>query len=164
VHLAASAPPPMRSAAIRPAAAPACAGGSTWSAPWSAPWRKLFDRVGVAPSRQAPSPAQLDLGPALARIDWDADPDALMDGDLSLLLPSVAALISEAAALAAVEALAHAAGVAPVVAVIALLAKAAGGASRSAGRIARGLIGKADAAAVARAMAALGLHSLSPTP
>jgi hypothetical protein len=133
---------------------------------WSGRWRGILNRAGAAPSNSAASPlrSQLDLGRALARIDWDADPDALRCGDLSLLLPNVAALIAEAARLPAIDTLAQAAGLDPVVVVIALLAKAAGNTSRSAGRIARNLIGNADTAAIERGMAALGLRSLSPAP
>jgi hypothetical protein len=156
VHALAPPPPP------RPSAAPAACGRPGWPGRW----REILDRVGAAPSNRAASPPrpQLDLGGALARIDWDADPDALTCGDLSLLLPNVAALIAEAARLPAIEALARAAGLDPVVTVIALMAKAAGNTSRSAGRIARNLIGDADTEVVARAMAALGLRSLSPAP
>jgi hypothetical protein len=119
-----------------------------------------------APS--APKPAvnrpQINLGRVLARIDWDADPDALRRGDLHLLQPDVTALIWEAARLATIDALAWATGLDPAVAVIALMAKAAAKGNRAADRLARSLLPNADATKVAAAMEELGLKSLSPTP
>jgi hypothetical protein len=84
-------------------------------------------------------------------------------GDLHLLTPDIAALIWQAAGLPAIDALANAADLDPVVAVIAVLAKAAGKTSRSADRLARNLLRKANAGEVTRAMEELGLRSLSPT-
>jgi vault protein inter-alpha-trypsin-like protein/VWA domain-containing protein len=115
------------------------------------------------PSKPAANRPTLNLGRVLARIDWDADPDALRRGDLHRLAPDMTALIWEAARLPAVDALAWSAGLDPVIAVIALLAKAAGKANRSANRLARSLLHNADGGAVERALAELGLKTLSPT-
>jgi hypothetical protein len=121
-----------------------------------------------AASSVAPKPAvnrpQINLGRALARIDWDADPEALRRGDLHLLPPDVTALIWEAARLASIDALAWATGLDPAVAVIALMAKAAAKGNRAADRLARNLLHNADATKVAAAMEELGLKSLSPAP
>jgi len=100
----------------------------------------------------------------LARIDWDADPEALRRGDLHLLQPDVTALIWEAARLATIDALAWATGLDPVVAVIALMAKAAAKGNRAADRLARNLLHNADATKVAATMEELGLTSLSLAP
>jgi hypothetical protein len=121
-----------------------------------------------AASSVAPKPAvnrpQINLGRALARVDWDADPEALRRGDLHLLPPDVTALIWEAARLASIDALAWATGLDPAVAVIALMAKAAAKGNRAADRLARNLLHNADATKVAAAMEELGLKSLSPAP
>jgi hypothetical protein len=127
-------------------------------------WFSSGGKVASAPpASRAPSRPRLNLGYALARIDWDADPDALRQGDLHPLTPDVDALIREAARLPIIDALAVAAGLDPLLAVIAVLAKAAGRTNRTADRLARNLLRKASAEAIARAMDELGLTSLSPT-
>jgi hypothetical protein len=113
------------------------------------------------PPKAAPSRPKLDLGRVLARIDWDADPDALRRGDLHLLTPDITGPIWEAARLPAIDALAWSAGLDPVIVVIGLMAKAAGKANRSANRLARNLLHNADSAAVDGAMTELGLKALS---
>jgi hypothetical protein len=112
----------------------------------------------------APTLPPLDLSDMLHHIDWDADPDALRRGDLGLLSPLLVVLLQQAAKVPAVDALAWSAGLDPLVAVIALMAKASARSSRAADRLARNLLDKVDAKAVARAMEAIGLASVSAAP
>ena len=126
--------------------------------------RRLSRRNAPAAPKAAANRPQINLGRVLARIDWDADPEALRRGDLHLLQPDVTALIWEAARLATIDALAWATGLDPVVAVIALMAKAAAKGNRAADRLARNLLHNADATKVAATMEELGLTSLSLAP
>jgi hypothetical protein len=162
--VAASAPRTMfHIGGVAPAAAARAMAACTEAAGCAAEQARVRPRP-MADSLPAPASGRphVNLTVVLQRMDWDADPDALRRGDLYPLAPAVAALIREAAKLPEVGALAQAAGLDPVAAVIALLAKAAGKSSRSAGRLARNLLGHADAAVVERALDALGLRSLSP--
>jgi Vault protein inter-alpha-trypsin domain len=126
--------------------------------------RLLSRRAASAAPKPTVNRPQINLGRVLARIDWDADPEALRRGDLHLLQPDVTALIWEAARLATIDALAWATGLDPAVAVIALMAKAAAKGNRAADRLARSLLHNADATKVAAAMEELGLQSLSLAP
>jgi hypothetical protein len=112
--------------------------------------------TGAGPSAGGPD-RSINLRGVARRIDWDDDPEALRRGHLTDLPPEVEAAIRAAAQAPAVAALAQALGQDPVVVVIALLARAEGGWSRSAKRLARVILGKADAAAVEAATRAVGL-------
>lgn len=97
------------------------------------------------------------LGGVADWIDWDDNPEALRNGDLSGLPHDLAALIRDAAQIPQVIALANALGIDPVVAVIALLAQAAGSSSRSAQRLARAILTPADARDIEAAKQQMGL-------
>jgi hypothetical protein len=100
--------------------------------------------------------ASSNLASVRGRIDWTAAPDALRRGDLSGVDASVAAVIRAAAAEKAVADLAASLGADAVAVAVSLLAESEG-ADRSAARIARAVLGKADAAKLAAARAAVGL-------
>jgi hypothetical protein len=103
----------------------------------------------------APTPT-FSLSEAAKRIDWDADPEALQQGDLTGLPPELAARIAEASRVPEVGFLAKT-NRSPVAIVIALMAKSIGGSNRAATRIARAVLRGLDLYAIANAMAALGL-------
>ena len=96
------------------------------------------------PQKRARSKVPMGLRDVADKIDWEDNPDGLRHGDLSALPPDIAASIRAAAQMPEIVRLAQALGVDPVVVVIALLARERGGASRSAQRIARAILGKAD--------------------
>jgi hypothetical protein len=122
-----------------------------------------------APNRQppglsAPEPAipedifaPASLKHAVKLIKWNATPDALRQGDLSLLPQSIAKAIRMAAARPEIDAAAKEAGLDPVVFMMGLLARAAGNENRTAARIARAIFGPSPAASVAAAAATIGL-------
>jgi hypothetical protein len=103
------------------------------------------------------SPPTVDLGDLVGLIDWDADPEALRRGDLSDLPMSLVMAIQAAARLPEIAAFARTLGIDPVVAVVALLARAAGRSSRSAQRLARAILGRAQAGDLETAMHEVGL-------
>jgi hypothetical protein len=112
----------------------------------------------AAPTRTRPaSPPTVDLGDLIGLIDWDADPEALRRGDLSDLPMSLVMAIQAAARLPEIAAFARTLGIDPVVAVVALLARAAGRSNRSAQRLARTILGRAQAADLETAMHEVGL-------
>jgi hypothetical protein len=80
----------------------------------------------------------------------------LRNGDLSGLVPDVAAAILAAAQSQEVVALAQSLGLDPIIVVVALLARSMTS-HRSAQRIARAILGSASTGDVARAQAELGL-------
>jgi hypothetical protein len=128
-------------------------------------FRDLPHRFGKKPTGlSAPEPAipEDDLAPASLKhavklIRWNATPDALRQGDLSLLSQSVAEAIRLAAARPEIDAAAKEAGLDPVVFMVGLLARAAGNENRTAARIARAIFGPSPAAFVAAAAATMGL-------
>ena len=113
---------------------------------------------GAAPAKTQPAlPPAVDLGDLIGLIDWDADPEALRRGDLSDLPMSLVMAIQAAARLPEIAAFARTLGIDPVVAVVALLARAAGRSNRSAQRLARTILGRAQAADLETAMHEVGL-------
>jgi hypothetical protein len=112
-------------------------------------------RVGRLQEEQSRRP--VDLRRMADRIDWDADPEALRQGDLVGLLPDVAALIQWAAQLPAIVALAGKLGISPVALIVGLLARQARGHSRSSSRLARAVLGRASDAEIAAACGTIGL-------
>lgn len=122
-------------------------------APKSSPsfLRRLF-AGGPRPPQTPPRAGLLSLA---QRIDWSADPEALRQGDLSSLPRDLAAAIRQAASDPAVAALARAIAADPVAVVLALLADSLGSGHRNAARLARSMLGGADRALIAAAIAAL---------
>jgi hypothetical protein len=130
----------------------------------TSPFRDLPRRSGKKPlglaSRESifgDNLAPASLKHAVKLIRWDATPDALRQGDLSLLSQSLAEAIRLAAARLEIEAAAKEAGLDPVVFMVGLLARAAADENRTAARIARAIFGPSPAAFVAAAAATIGL-------
>lgn len=98
---------------------------------------------------------QVDLSSIVATIDWNLAPNDLLVGDLSHLDRRTARLIEDAAALAELVEIARMFGVSPLTLVVGLLAHAASSTSRSALRIAEGVLGFAHRYQVSRAKAML---------
>jgi hypothetical protein len=91
-------------------------------------------------------------------MDWTGDLDALRRGELpGTLPPKVLARLRAAARLAAVRHLAVALGVPAKAVAVALLARAEASSDRGAARLARAVLGSADAALLATAARAVGL-------
>jgi hypothetical protein len=89
-------------------------------------------------------------------MDWTGDLDALRRGELSGTLPrEVLTRLRVAARLAAVRHLAAALGVPAAAVAVALLARAEAGSDRGAARLARAVLGSADAALLAAAARAV---------
>ncbi len=88
-----------------------------------------------------PPSALIDLSWMGSRIDWDAGPNQLLAGDLSGLDRDIVRLIERAAALAEVVALAAHLKIQAVTLIIGLVARAHFAANRSAGRIAKAVLG-----------------------
>ncbi|MCP4305493.1 MAG: hypothetical protein GY788_11570 [bacterium] len=86
-------------------------------------------------------PRQVDLSLIGGEIDWDAEPNRLIAGDLLGLDPDVSTKIEEAAGHTHVVTLANRLNLAPIVVVVGLLAKLASAGNRSAGRIAKAIFG-----------------------
>jgi len=98
------------------------------------------------------APPQDDIAALSAQIDWDNAPGRLHKGDLSSLDRNLGRIIRDLAKDAACVDWAKKIGCTPVVLVIGLLASAAAGRSRSAERVARGIIGDKLAPAVVAAI------------
>ncbi len=124
-------------------------------------WGEEPKLVGAAPPLAEPDAAQSaaagNLRPFVNRIDWDADPEALLHGDLTGLPPDATAAITWAAQLPEIVALARKLGIDLSVAIIALMARAARGHSRSAGRLADALLRRLPVKDIEAASAAVGL-------
>jgi hypothetical protein len=115
--------------------------------------RRITGKAAALP----PDVTAVGLERLAGRIDWDADPERLRVGDLSLLAPDVADMIRRAARLPRIVEAATAAGIDPVVFVVAILARVDGRTNRSAGRIARAALHGVAERAVASAAAFVGL-------
>jgi hypothetical protein len=112
----------------------------------------------VDPAAAEGRPAQgARLRDLAGRIEWSANPEALRKGDVSALAPAVTAALRLASETKEVKALAASLGIGAVAAAVALLALHDGAADRVAARVARSLLGNADATIVASARKAVGL-------
>jgi hypothetical protein len=105
-----------------------------------------FDRLAERASRAflppiAPKPSRADLSILASNIDWDAAPQRLQAGDLSVLDREVARAIRSAAAITEVVAFARRLGLDPVALVVGLVARSESLISRSAARLAKAIFG-----------------------
>jgi hypothetical protein len=115
--------------------------------------RGMFDiPTTTAPPSAAAAPG--DLNGLLGRMDWTGDLDALRRGELPGTLPREVLARLRAAA---VRHLAAALGVPAAAVAVALLARAEAASDRGAARLARAVLGSADAALLAAAARAVGL-------
>jgi hypothetical protein len=108
-----------------------------------------FDRE----EEPAEIPLWISLRNIARRIDWDADPDALCNGELRSLRLDVLTDIVALAGLARVVDLATALSVRPMVAVLGLAARSMAAHSRSAERVAQVILGAIDARSFADVLA-----------
>src|SRR5258708_963391 len=120
---------------------------------WGTPWPRLQPALpclrSAHPAPPLRRPAMPDIPPSAlidlswmgSRIDWDAGPNQLLAGDLSGLDRDIVRLIERAAALAEVVALAAHLKIQAVTLIIGLVARAHFAANRSAGRIAKAVLG-----------------------
>jgi hypothetical protein len=119
--------------------------------------RGMFD----IPTTQAPASAAAvagNLHGLLGQMDWTSDLEALRRGELpGTLPPKVLARLRAAARLAAVRDLVAALGVPAAAVAVALLARAEATSNRGAARLARAVLGSADAALLTAAARAVGL-------
>ena len=107
--------------------------------------------------RLAATHVRFDLSQIAGRIDWDAAPNKLREGDLSTIDPAVATLIRAAAVRPDVVAVAMRFKVSPVQLILALLARAYAGSNRSAARLARVILGSRLSPEIEALCAQLGL-------
>jgi hypothetical protein len=97
----------------------------------------MLGRLSTSARKPAAAP-----GGTVARIDWSAAPQALLQGDLSTLDPTVAEEVQRMAQQPPVIAAARSLGLQPVVLVLALMAWAQRHADRHAARFARRVLGR----------------------
>jgi hypothetical protein len=103
------------------------------------------------------TPPTVGLRSVIGRVDWGANPDALLRGEIHGAVPlDVVVALNRAAIHQAITALAQQIGADPLVVALALLARAEQG-NRAADRVFRTVLGKVDAVRIAEAMGALGL-------
>jgi hypothetical protein len=98
-----------------------------------------------------------DLFAAAGQVNWSLSPDALRGGDLSSLPTTVLMALLEAAKTVEINRLAASLGISANVAAVAILAKHDGSTDRTAARLARTILAKADPALILAAEAAVGL-------
>ncbi len=84
-----------------------------------------------------------DLQGIGSKIDWDISPNHLLDGDLSALDPQDAWMLERAAEMPEAIALAKQMNINPIVLIVALIAQSHAMRNRSAGRIAKAILGEA---------------------
>ncbi|MBV1800503.1 VIT domain-containing protein [Siccirubricoccus sp. G192] len=119
-----------------------------------------FLRRQKPPTTNGPTPGAgtaAGLASARGRIDWAQNPESLRLGILDDLAPGLADALRQAAGIAEVVELARTLGVPPLVVAVALLAQAEATTDRSAARVARAVLRRADPSEVAGALLALGL-------
>jgi hypothetical protein len=98
-----------------------------------------------------------DLLALAGRINWSLSPDALRGGDLSGLPTTVLVALLKAAKTDEINLLAATLGISAIVAALAILARHDGNTNRTAARLARTVLGKAEPALILAAEAAVGL-------
>jgi hypothetical protein len=104
---------------------------------------RLEQEVILLPPLQGAAALSADLSGIASRIDWDASPTKLLNGDLSALEPHDAWLIERAAAAPEAIALAKQLKIDPIVLIVALIARSHAIGNRSAARIAKAILGDA---------------------
>jgi hypothetical protein len=108
----------------------------------------------TTPAKPGPSSS---LRSAMGQVDWASNPEEFRKGSLVGMPPSVSVNLLLAARIDMVLALAKALGVDAIVVAIGLLAQADGAKDRTAARIGRSILGRADGVLLAKAQAALSL-------
>ncbi len=122
--------------------------------------RRVSHSLSIGSGRRLPVRPARPL--AAVSLDWDVSPNRLLAGDLSALDPLDASVIEQAAAQAAIIALAKQMSIDPIVLVVALLAQSQASGNRSAERIARAVLDRKFAEELRDVARLIGLAAFDP--